>query len=133
MLLVVWLTSHKPKRGRFRLTNDEIRVRYAFIASRRADCVKTTTINLALGTVRRILNLAASEWRDERGMTWLEHAAKIKLLPAKDKRAPYPLSREEQSALFQGLPDYLSAPRTSGRSERETRRLTAFAECAFTT
>lgn len=79
-----------------------------FIASRRADGVKTTTINLALGTVRRILNLAASEWRDERGMTWLEHAAKIKLLPVKDKRAPYPLSREEQAALFQELPDYLA-------------------------
>jgi integrase len=79
-----------------------------FIASRRADGVKTTTINLALGTVRRILNLAASEWRDERGMTWLEHAAKIKLLPVKDKRAPYPLSREEQSSLFQELPDYLA-------------------------
>ena len=79
-----------------------------FIASRRADGVKTTTINLALGTVRRILNLAASEWRDERGMTWLEHAAKIKLLPVKDKRAPYPLSRDEQAALFQELPDYLA-------------------------
>jgi integrase len=80
----------------------------AFIASRRADGVKTTTINLALGTVRRILNLAASEWRDERGMTWLEHAAKIRLLPVKDKRAPYPLSRDEQAALFQELPDYLA-------------------------
>src|SRR6185295_18028179 len=79
-----------------------------FIASRRADGVKTTTINLALGTVRRILNLAASEWRDERGMTWLEHAAKINLLPVKDKRAPYPLSRDEQAALFQELPDYLA-------------------------
>ena len=56
-----------------------------FVASRRTGGVKTTTINLALGTVRRILNLAASEWRDERGMTWLEHAAKIKLLPVKDK------------------------------------------------
>ena len=32
-------------------------------------------------------------------MTWLEHAAKIKLLPVKDKRAPYPLSREEQAAV----------------------------------
>jgi integrase len=79
-----------------------------FIASRRADGVKTTTINLALGTVRRILNLAASEWRDERGMTWLEHAAKIKLLQVKDKRAPYPLSRDEQAALFQELPEYLA-------------------------
>jgi integrase len=41
-------------------------------------------------------------------MTWLEHAAKIKLLPVKDKRAPYPLSRDEQAALFQELPDYLA-------------------------
>ena len=41
-------------------------------------------------------------------MTWLEHAAKIKLLPVKDTRAPYPLSREEQAALFQELPDHLA-------------------------
>lgn len=80
-----------------------------FIASRRADGVKTTTINLALGTVRRILNLAASEWRDDQHrMTWLEHAPKIKLLQVTDKRRPYPLSREEQSALLQEQPDYLA-------------------------
>ena len=54
------------------------------------------------------MNLAASEWRDERGMTWLEHAAKIKLLPVKDSARTYPLSREEQAALFQELPDYLA-------------------------
>ena len=41
-------------------------------------------------------------------MTWLEHAAKIKLLPVKDARPPYPLSREEQAALFQELPDHLA-------------------------
>jgi integrase len=58
--------------------------------------------------LQRIVNLAASEWRDEQGMTWLEHAAKIKLLPARDKRRPYPLSREEQAAHFQELPDYLA-------------------------
>lgn len=79
-----------------------------FIASRRADGVKTSTINQSLAVVRRIVNLAASEWRDEQGLTWLEHAAKIKLLPVKDKRPPYPLSREEQTALFQELPDYLA-------------------------
>ncbi len=33
---------------------------------------KTKTINLALGTVRHILNLAASEWLDEYRLTWLE-------------------------------------------------------------
>lgn len=79
-----------------------------FIASRRAEGVKTATINLSLAVVRRIVNLAASEWRDVQGMTWLEHAAKIKLLPVKDARQAYPLSREEQAALFQELPDHLA-------------------------
>ena len=79
-----------------------------FIASRRADGVKTATINLSLAVVRRIVNLAASEWRDGQGMTWLEHAAKIKLLPVKDARPAYPLSREEQAAHFQELPDHLA-------------------------
>jgi integrase len=79
-----------------------------FIASRRADGVKTSTINQSLAVVRRIVNLAASEWRDEQGLTWLEHAAKIKMLPVRDKRPPYPISREEQAALFQELPDYLA-------------------------
>jgi integrase len=54
------------------------------------------------------VNLAASEWRDVQGMTWLEHAAKIKLLPIKDARLAHPLSREEQAALFQELPDHLA-------------------------
>jgi integrase len=70
--------------------------------------VKTATINLSLAVVRRIVNLAASEWRDVQGMTWLEHAAKIKLLPVKDARPAYPLSREEQAAHFQELPDHLA-------------------------
>ena len=40
-----------------------------FIAKRRTDGVKTNTINLSLAVVRRIVNLAATEWRDEQGMT----------------------------------------------------------------
>ena len=39
------------------------------------------TINHGLQIVRRILNLAASEWVDEQGLTWLHAAPKIKLLP----------------------------------------------------
>ena len=50
-----------------------------FIEKRRKDGVKAKTINLSLEAVRRILRLAALEWRDERGMTWLETAPKIKL------------------------------------------------------
>jgi integrase len=79
-----------------------------FIASRRAEGVKTTTINLDLTVVRRIMNLAASEWRDEAGMTWLEQAPKIKLLQVTDRRPPYPLSREEQVVHFRELPDHLA-------------------------
>jgi hypothetical protein len=52
-----------------------------FIARRKADGVKTKTLNASLAVVRRILNLAASEWIDEQGLTWLETAPKIKLLP----------------------------------------------------
>lgn len=66
------------------------------------------TINHGLKVVRRILNLAASDWVDEHGLTWLQAAPKIKLMPDVDKRAPHPLSWEEQSRLFQELPDYLA-------------------------
>jgi hypothetical protein len=39
--------------------------------------VKTKTLNLALVVVRRVLNLAASEWMDRQGKTWLETAERI--------------------------------------------------------
>src|SRR3990167_2496731 len=45
-----------------------------FIDSRRKDTVKTRTINHGLQIVRRIMNLAASEWMDEYGLTWLSNA-----------------------------------------------------------
>ena len=38
-----------------------------FIEKRRKDGVKTKTINPSLEVVRRILRLAAYEWRDEHG------------------------------------------------------------------
>jgi hypothetical protein len=50
-----------------------------FIEKRRNDGVKTRTVAIALALARRILNLAASEWRNEKGLTWLEHAPKITL------------------------------------------------------
>ncbi|MGC1520220.1 MAG: tyrosine-type recombinase/integrase [Steroidobacteraceae bacterium] len=79
-----------------------------FIAKRRKDGVKTKTLNMALAVVRRVLNLACSEWMDRQGKTWLETAPKIKLFSIKDARSPYPLSREEQALLFQELPNHLA-------------------------
>ena len=41
------------------------------------------TINYGLQVVRRILNLAAEEWKDEDGLSWLSIAPKIKLVGRK--------------------------------------------------
>ena len=79
-----------------------------WIAKRRAERKSTGTINHGLKIVRRILNLAASEWVDENGLTWLLAAPKIKLLPDHEKRAPYPLSWAEQTRFFHQLPGYLA-------------------------
>jgi integrase len=79
-----------------------------FVDMRRASGIKTKSINLALGIVRHILNIAASEWIDDSGLTWLETPPKIKMLKVTDGRPPYPLSWDEQAKLFQELPDHLS-------------------------
>ena len=67
-----------------------------FIEARRRDLIKTRTINHGLKIVRRILNLASTEWVDDFGLTWLVSSPKIKLLPEHDLRKPYPLNSEEQ-------------------------------------
>jgi len=79
----------------------------SFIAARKKEGVKTSTINHGLQIVRHILNLAAGIWLDEYGLTWLVNAPKIVLLPKQDVRKPYPLNWEEQEKLFQELPDHL--------------------------
>ncbi len=78
-----------------------------FIDDRRKSGIKTRTINHGLKIVRRILNLAVSEWVDEHGLTWLSTAPKIKLLPEHDLRKPYPINWEEQDKLFNELPKHL--------------------------
>jgi integrase len=80
----------------------------AWIDKRRTAGKATGTTNHGLKVVRRILNLAASEWVDEHGLTWISAAPKLKLLPDVDKRKPYPLSWSEQTTLFKELPDHLA-------------------------
>jgi len=79
-----------------------------FIEARRNEGVKTRTINQALKVVRHILNLAATEWIDEYGLSWIQSAPKIKLLPEFDLRKPYPLNWDEQEKLFKELPIHLA-------------------------
>lgn len=70
---------------------------------------KHKTINLALGVVRRILNLAATHWRDESGKTWLGQAPAITMLPlVGHQREPRPISWLQQRGLLPKLPSHLS-------------------------
>lgn len=78
-----------------------------YIQVRKAEGVKVRTINYGLQVVRRILNLAADEWMDEHGLSWLVRAPKICLLADLDKRLPYPLNKEEEKRLFNQLPPHL--------------------------
>ena len=96
-----------PYIGSLSLESVHIGALQGYITARKQDGVRMRTINFGLQIVRRILNLAASEWMDEYGLTWLAAAPKIKLLPEPDKQKPYPLSWEEQEKLFTALPEHL--------------------------
>jgi integrase len=78
-----------------------------FVERRRKEGAAAGTINHGLKVVRRIVNLAAKEWVDEHGLSWIANAPVIKLLPDREKRKPYPLSWDEQARLFEQLPDHL--------------------------
>lgn len=93
--------------GDLKLESVHIGTLQPFIETRKKANKKNRTINYGLQVVRRILNLAASEWMDSNGMAWLSSAPKIKLLPVNDARKPYPLSWEEQERLFTALPSHL--------------------------
>jgi integrase len=97
-----------PYIGHLPLGNVHLGTLQPFIEARRQQGIKTKSINLALGVVRRILNLAARLWRDDHGLTWLETPPLIQMLPVTDARKPYPLSWEEQRELFQALPNHLA-------------------------
>jgi integrase len=98
-----------PAIGKTALDRLHIGTLQPWIADRRKQGVTPGTINHGLKVVRRILNLAAQEWIDEYGLTWLHVAPKIRMLPDVEKRQPYPLSWDEQARLFKALPDHLAA------------------------
>jgi integrase len=79
-----------------------------FIDARKRDGVKSKTINLALGVVRHILNLAARSWRDDDGRTWLVSAPLISMVEGGDEREPRQLTWQEQRENLHKLPDHLA-------------------------
>jgi hypothetical protein len=94
--------------GELRLRQVHMGTLAPYIAARRADGVKSATVNRSLAVVRRILNLAARLWRDEAGMTWLETPPLLQFVDWGDRHDPYPISWDEQTTLFQCLPPHLT-------------------------
>lgn len=78
-----------------------------FIQQRKTE-VKNKTINLTLSVVRRILNLSARLWRHDSGITYLETAPLIQMLPLSDARKAYTLDWDEQKQLIKNLPPLLA-------------------------
>jgi len=104
----ILLKSICPFIGDLTLEQVHIGTLQNFIKAKQGANLKTKSINNTLELVRHILNIAATEWIDENGLTWLLVAPKIKLLPVKDARAPLPLSWAEQSILLETLPLHLN-------------------------
>jgi integrase len=105
---VAQLKRLMPWMGSVPLNRIHLGMMQPWIEHRRKEGVATGTINHGLKIVRRILNLAQSEWLDENGLTWLAAAPRIKLLPDTKKRQPYPLDWDEQQQLFSALPAHLA-------------------------
>ena len=106
---IILLDSIMPFIGQLTLPQVHDGALAPYVAARKAEGRKNKTINLALGAVRRILNLAATSWRDEDGKTWLEQAPKITMLPlVGHQREPRPISWGQQRTLMPLLPDHLA-------------------------
>jgi len=96
-----------PFIGSLTLENVHMGTLRPYIEHAKKQGLKHRTINMPLEVVRHILNLAAGEWLDEHGLTWLQSAPKIRLLPRTDAKEPYPLNGPEQAKLFAALPRHL--------------------------
>ncbi len=82
----------------------------AFIKDRRDAGCKNKTINLSLGAVRRILNLAARSWRHKNNQPWLiQEPPLISMLDLSDQRPPRPITWDEQRRLLPNLAGHLAA------------------------
>lgn len=70
------------------------------------DGVSALTVNRTLEVVRTVLSRAARVWRDDDGKPWLASAPLIEMLD-ESRRAPHPMTWDEQKRLFAELPTHL--------------------------
>jgi integrase len=78
-----------------------------FIADRQAKGLAAGTINRDIAIIRRVVKLAATMWRDDKGRPWLDSAPMLPLVKG-GKRKPRPITWAEQVALLKHMPKYLA-------------------------
>lgn len=101
------LNSLSPFIGDIPIHRLHMGVMTPFIEAFKKKGLKTATINHGLKVVRQILNLAAGEWVDEQGLTWLDRPPKIKLIPVRDAKKPRPITWSEEVTFMRHLPAHL--------------------------
>ena len=79
-----------------------------FVKARLAAGKSATTINRSLEVVRTILNRAARSYRDPDGRPWLDAMPPLITMLLENPRSPYPITWQEQHALFRRLPAHLA-------------------------
>jgi len=97
-----------PYIGTLELNRIHDRTLERFVADRRADGVSATTINRSLEIVRTILNRSARSYRDDDGSPWLIGMPPLISTLPETRRAPYPITWNEQDRLFPKLPPRLA-------------------------
>ncbi|HLF97361.1 MAG TPA: tyrosine-type recombinase/integrase [Methylococcaceae bacterium] len=79
-----------------------------YIQLQREKGLRSASVARELTVVRRILTLAARVWRNEDNRPFLGTVPLLIMPNWEDQKAPYPLNWDEQTRLFQELPDYLA-------------------------
>ena len=108
----IWLTATYLKQldpyiGDLHLDEVDNEALQAYVDDRLEAGRAPRTVNIALQRVVRVLNVASRKWRDDNRKPWLAVVPMIEMLSEKSRRQPYPLSWEEQAALFKELPEHL--------------------------
>jgi len=108
----IWLTATYLKQldsyiGHLNLDEVDNDALQAYVDDRLEAGRAPRTVNIALQRVVRVLNVASRKWRDDNRKPWLSVVPMIEMLSEKSRRQPYPLSWQEQAALFKELPEHL--------------------------
>jgi integrase len=104
------LAAADPYIGHLQLEQVHMGTLQPLIDARREQGMKSSTVTRELTVIRRVLTLAARQYRDEQGRPWLKQAVPMFTMPDwEDAAQPYPLNWEEQKRFFQELPGHLAA------------------------